>query len=120
MQIVPLLITFFCFSLFLLLDTYEFSLRSLFYIFLGSSILLIPALIDYAFFIENKSASFFSYESQASIGSVAMFYWSMYLAVVWAVLIAVNYAIRVVPALLLRLINVLLGKFYVGKPPKFT
>ena len=93
-----------------------YSARALIYIITGSGILLVPAIIDYIFFVQDRSAMFLSLQSDVSVGGFALTLWSVYFAILWAIYIASRWVILVLPAITMRIVRLLFGKSYVGKP----
>ncbi|KAI3652529.1 hypothetical protein MP228_001954 [Amoeboaphelidium protococcarum] len=86
--------------------------RTLVYVVFGGVILMIPAVCDYLFLIEDKSVPFLDLQSNANIGGRPMMFWFIALTCTWAAYFLSSWLWLTVPVIVLRLIDLLLGKYY--------
>eukprot|EP00158_Paraphelidium_tribonemae_P005787 Partr_v1_DN27523_c2_g1_i1_m30071 putative Mechanosensitive ion channel len=92
------------------------SARTIVHIILGAIPLLAPGIVDYLFFLDRANGegkSLFALSSSAEVGGYSVFSWSMYFTIIWAVLMGSKYIISVIPAMVLRIVDLVLGKYYV-------
>ncbi|KAJ3381820.1 hypothetical protein HDU92_005113 [Lobulomyces angularis] len=88
-------------------------LKNFFYGFVGSSVLMVPGIISYFFYIENRDEVHFQYftsNSWYSIEGKPILFWSSFLAGSWATFFGLKYAFTVSPLLFAKISRLVFGK----------